>query len=174
VTSAHLSVIPDLPAWPINWPGYNRFSHNNPPPWVPALEYRPTEYKGLYIDHLGPFSVESSRCPVGSSTHSGLGHLSNAPVLRGSCTFNEANPRGPSEDVWGPVVRPPAGQVASDHSSGSTGAQVGNHVPGCGIYRMHCIGKSGEEVTFSNGDKNRAQYVVSAPLSFGLSLVIQL
>jgi len=71
--------------------------------------------------------------------------------------FNKAKPRGPSEDVWCPVLRPPAGQIMSGHSSDSIGAQVGTHVPGRGIYGMHCTGNSGGGVTFSTGDRNRAK-----------------
>jgi len=149
-TSGHLSVILDPPAWPtpIDFP------HNNPSLQVPAFEYVPTEYRGLYANHLDTFSVESPRRAVGSGTRSGSGCLSNAPVLGGLCAFNKANPRGPSEDVWCPVLRPPAGQIMSGHSSDSIGAQVGTHVPGRGIYGMHCTGNSGGGVTFSTGDRN--------------------
>jgi len=127
---------------------------NNFPPLVPALEYRPTEYRGSYIDYLDPFSV---RHTVGSGMHLGLGGLSNGHVSERPCDFNETNPRGPSEDIWVPVV--PVGQEMSGHSSGGISSQVGTHqaahVPGRGIYGMYCTGKSGEEVTFSSGDRNR-------------------
>jgi len=117
------------------------------------------EYRGSYINHLDPFSVESAWHAVGSGTHPGSGGLSNGPIVSEQpCAFNEANLRGRSGDLWAPVVRPPVGQVASDLSSGGIGAQVGihppAHVPGRGIYGMYCIGKSGEEVTFSNGEMN--------------------
>jgi len=91
--------------------------------------------------------------------YSGSGCLSNAPVSGRPCAFNEANHRGRSENVWGPVVRPSVGQVASGHPdpSGATGAQVETHVPGRGIYGMCCIGKTGEEVTFGNEGRNRVK-----------------
>jgi len=132
------------------------------------------EHRGPYINHLSPSSVESAWYAVGSSTHLGSGDLSNGPIAsERPYSFNEVNPRGRSEDVWAPVVCPPAGQVASGHSSGAqVGTHLPAHVPGRGIYGLCCTGKSGKEVTFSNGDMNRAQYVVSAPLFFDLSLVI--
>jgi len=155
-TSGHLSVVLDPPAWPTL-----HFPHNNLPPWVPAFEYRPTKNRGLYINHLDPFSVESSRRAVGSSTHLDSGGLSNGYISEQPYAFNEANPRGRSEDVWGPVVRPPPGQEMSGYSSGGIGAQVGTHppahLPGHGIYAAHGICKSGEEVTFSNGNRNREE-----------------
>jgi len=158
-TSWPHSVFPYHPAWP-TLQGPIDFPHNNLPPWVPAFEHRPTESRGLYINHLDPFWVESSRRAVGSSTHSGSGRLSNGPVSEWPCAFNEANPIGRPENVWVPVVRPHVGQVASGHSSGGIDAQLGDtptHLPGRGIYGMCCIGKTGEEVTFSNGDRNREQ-----------------
>ena len=120
------------------------------------------EHRGPYINHLSPSSVESAWYAVGSSTHLGSGDLSNGPIAsERPYSFNEVNPRGRSEDVWAPVARPPVGQMASGHSSRGIGAQVGihplAHVPGRGIYGMYCIGKSGEEVKFSNGEMNWAE-----------------
>ena len=49
----------------------------------------------------------------------------------------------------------------SDYSSGGTGAQVGTHPPahvlGHGIYGTYGIGRSEEEVTLSNGYRNREE-----------------
>jgi len=94
--------------------------------------------------------------------HPGSGGLSNGPIVsERPCAFAGANPRGHSEDVWATDVRPPVGQVASGHSSRGIGAPVGihppAHVPGRGMCGMYCIGKSGEEVTFSNGEINWAE-----------------
>ena len=157
VASGHLSVVPDPPAWP-TLRGPIDVPHNNLSPWVPD---GPTEYTRLYINHLDPFLVESSLRAVGSSAHSGSGCLSNGPVSGRPCAFNEANHRGRSENVWGPVVRPPPGQEMSGYSSGGIYAQVGTHppvhLPVRGIYGMCCTSKSGEEVTFDNGDRNREE-----------------
>jgi hypothetical protein len=75
--SGSTSVVPDPLAWPAPR-GPIDFAHpssNDFPPWVPALEYRLTEYRGLYINHLDPFSVESARRAVGSRTHPGSGAI---------------------------------------------------------------------------------------------------
>ena len=157
-TSWPHSVFRYHPAWP-TLQGPTDFPHNNLLPWAPAFEHRPTESRELYINHLDPFWVD--RRAVGSSTHSGSGCLSNGPVSRWPCALNEANPIGRPKNVWVPVVRPHVEQVASGHSSGGIDVQLGAHppahLPGRGIYGMCCFSKSGEEVTFSNGDRNREQ-----------------
>jgi len=159
--SGYLSVAHDPPAWPtVGGPmDFSQALSNNFPPLAPALEYRPTEYRGSYIDYLDPSSVESVWHTVGSGMHLGSGGLSNDHVSKRPCDFNETNPRRLSQDVWVPVVRPPAGQEMSGHSSGGISSQVGSHppahVPGRGIYGMNCTGKRGVEVTFSSGDMNR-------------------
>jgi hypothetical protein len=115
----------------------------------------------MYVNHLDPSLVESSRRAVGSGTHPGSGGLSNGPGFERSCAFSEATFREPSEDVLVPVVRHPRGQVTSCHSSGGIGAQVETHppahVPGCGKYGMHCNGEREEGVALSNGEMNRAE-----------------
>ena len=159
-----LSAVPDPPTWPTP-KGQSDFDEelsNNLPPWDPTLEYKPMEYRGLHVNHLGPFSVESAQHAVGSdsSTHPGSGRLSNGLVSEQRRDFSEADPRGPSEDVWVPIVRPPTGQATSCHSSGGIGAQVEvppAHVPGRGQYGMYCIGERGEEPALGNGEMNRAQ-----------------
>ena len=131
------------------------------PPRIPEPEYSPVEYRGLYIDHLGPFSVESAQQAVGSGTHPGSRGLLNGPdseVLRG---FSEANTIAPSEDGWVPFVRSPAGQATSYQPSCGIDARVEihppTHVPGRGKYGLYCIGERGEEVAPSNGEMNRAE-----------------
>jgi hypothetical protein len=161
VTSLSLSVVPDSPTWPTpQGPiDFAQESQNNFPPWVPAPEDRPTGYRGLYVNHLDPFSVESVWRAVGSGTRPRSGGLSNGLDSEPPCDFSEENPRGPSEDVLVPVVRPPAGQVMSCHSSGGIGARAEihprTHVPGRGKYGTYYISERGEEA--SNGEMNRAE-----------------
>jgi hypothetical protein len=161
--SRYTSVVHGLPAWPSPRDPIDiaQRSSNNFPPWVPALEYRPTEDRGLYINYLDPFSVESALRAVGSGAHPGSGSLSNGPVSERPCAFSEANPIGPPEGAWAPVARSPAGQVMSYHSLGGIGAQVETHppthAPGRGKHGVHCNGEREEEVALSNGEMNRAE-----------------
>jgi hypothetical protein len=156
VTSGSLSVVPDPPTWPTPQDPIEE-SRNNFPPWVPALEDRPTEYRESYVNHLDPFSVEPARRAVGSGTHPGSGGLSNGPVFERPCDFSEANPRGPSKDVLVPVVRPPARQEMSYHGiGGRVGIHPLTHVPERGRDGMYCIGERGE-VALGNGEMNRAE-----------------
>ena len=139
--------------------------NNFRPPGIPELEYSPMEYHELYIDHLGPFSIESARQPVrpglGSSTHPPSGGLVNGPDSEQLRCSSEENTIGPSEDAWVPFVCPLAGQTTSYQASGGIGAWVETHppthVPGRGEYGMYGIGERGEEVALSNGEMNRAE-----------------
>ena len=163
-TTGFPSVVPD----PLTWPtpqgpvDFAQESSNSFPPWDPALEYRLTRYRGLYVNDLGPLSVESVQHAVGSDskTHPGSGGLSNDRGPEQPCAFSEANPRGPSKDVWVPIVRPPAGQAMTCHSSGGIGTPVEinptAHVPGRGQYGMYCTGERGEERALGDEEMNRA------------------
>jgi hypothetical protein len=157
--SRSLLVVPGPPTWPTpQGPiDFAQESRDNIPPWVPGIEYRPTEYRGLYVNHVNPFSIEPAPDAVGSGTHHGSGGQSNGPVFKRPCDFSEANPRGPSKDVLVPVVRPPARQVMSYHGiGGRVGIHPLTHVPERGRDGMYCIGERGE-VALGNGEMNRAE-----------------
>ena len=161
--SDSFSVVPDPPTWPTPQGPINfaEESSKNVPPWDPAPEYRVMEYRGLYVNHLDPFSGQSARHTVGSGTHPESGGPSNGAASEKPCAFSEANPRGPPEDVLVPLVRLPTGQVTSCHSSGGIGARVEvnppAYVPGRGQYRIYCISERGEERALGNGEMNRAE-----------------
>ena len=135
------------------------------PPGIPELEYSPIEYDGLYIDHLGPFSIEPARqavCPdLGSDGHRPSRGLLNGPDSEQLRGFSEANTIGPSEDVWVPFVWPLAGQATSYQASGGFRAWMETrppaHVPGSGKCGMCGTGERGEEVALCNGEMNRAK-----------------
>jgi len=94
------------------------------------LNTDPRNIGGLYINHLGPFSVESSRRAVSSSNPAAC----RMPLFReGHVPLMRRIPEGPLR-TYGvrSSVDPPAGQVASGHSPGSTGAQVGSYVVSTG------------------------------------------
>ena len=131
------SVVPDPPGWQTLQPWADYF----PPPRIPVLEYRPMELRRQYINNLpDSFSVESVQQAVGSGTLGESGRLSKG----------QRNIRKPSDDVWVPSTRPPAGQVTSCKSSGGTGAGAEihptTHVPGPSKDVMYRIGERGEEV----------------------------
>ena len=132
------------------------------------------EYRGLYINHLDAFSVESAPQAVGSGTYPGSSmHLRrgglypgwdgllNGPDFEQRLGFSEANTIGPAEDVWDPFVRPFAGQVTPYQPLGGIGAQVEihppTHVPGRGEYGLYCTNEREEEVPLSNGAMNREE-----------------
>ena len=129
--------------------------NNFRPPCIPELEYGPVEYRGLYIDPLGPFVVESAKKAVSSGTHPSL---VNGPDSEQPHGLGEANAIGPFEDIWVPFVRPPAGQATSCQQSGGIGARVEihppTHVPERGKCGLYCIGEEGEPL--SAGEMNRA------------------
>ena len=120
------------------------------------------EYGGSYIDHLGPFSLESAQQAVSSGgTHLGSAGLLNGPhskQLRGS---SESNAIRLSEDVWVPFVRLPAGQATSYQPSGGIGARMEihppTHVSGRGKCGLYCIGEGEEEVALSSGEMKREE-----------------
>ena len=123
------------------------------------------EYRELYIDHLGPFSVESAQQAVSSSIGSGIGsgtHLGSGGLLIGpdSKQLREANTIGSYEDIWFPFVCPSAGQATCQQSAG-IGARVEiyppAHVPGRGKYGLHCSSEEEEEVALSSGEMNREE-----------------
>ena len=115
-------------------------------------------YCGLYIDRLGPFLVQQV---ISSGTHPGSGSLLNGPDPERPRDSSEENTIEPSEDIWVPFVRPPAGQATSCQPSGGIGARVEihppAHVPGRGKYELCCIGEGEEEVALSSGEMNRAE-----------------
>ena len=120
------------------------------------------EYRRLYIDHIGPFSIESARqaaCPSGTDRPSG--GLVNGPDSEQLCGFSEANTIEPFEDVWFPCVCPLAGQAASYQASDANRAGVATHPPAHisvrGKYGMYGIGERGQEVALSNGEMHRAE-----------------
>ena len=160
-----LSAVPGPPAWPTLWRPIDRaqkLCNNFRPPGIPELEYSPMEYRGSYIDHLGPFSIESAQqaaCPSGTDRPSGgLVNDPGSEQLRG---FSEANTIEPFEDVWVPCVCPLAGQATSYQASDAIRAGVETHppthIPVRGKYGMYGIGERGEEVALSNGEMHRAE-----------------
>ena len=167
-TSGPLSVVPDLPAWPtLQRPiDMARESHNTSRlPCIPGLEYRPMEYRGLYIDHLDPFSVEFAQQDVSSGivsgTHLGSGGHLNSPDSEQLPEFSESDTIESSKYMWVPFVRPPAGQATPCQPSGGIGARVEihppSHVPGRGEYGLYSTSERGEEVALSNGGMNWAE-----------------
>ena len=128
---------------------------------IPEPEHSPMEHRGLSIDHLSPFSVESAQQAVASGTHPGSGGLLHGPDSEQLQGFGEVNTIAPYEERRVPFVRLPAGQATSSHPSGGIGAWVEiyppTHVPGGGKYGLYSIGERGQEVTLSNGQINGAE-----------------
>ena len=119
------------------------------------------EYRGLYFNPLGPFSVESTQQPVSSGVHLGSGSLLNGPDSEQPHGFSEANTIGPYEGIWVPFMRQPAGQTTSCQPSGGIGTRVGihppTHVPGRGKCGLYCIGSGEEGVALSTGEMNKEE-----------------
>ena len=135
--------------------------NNFRPPSIPELEYGPMEYRGLYIDRLGPLSVESAQRAVCSGMHPGSGRLLNGLDSEQPRGSSEANTIGLPHDIWVPFVRAHAGQATSCQRSGGIGARVEIHpstrVPGRGKCGLYCIGERGKEVALGSGEINRGE-----------------
>ena len=70
MTNGPLILVPDPPAWPTLQRPIDmarELCNTVRPPGIPELEYSSMEHRGLYIDHRGPFLVESAQRVVASA-----------------------------------------------------------------------------------------------------------